>query len=77
MIHRNPRFFHVFRFLDLSQQKAMMFIKEEREDRKKAIKYFVSETKNLNYLGNKKQVKAHINDLHNTIFDSFFDDFMF
>jgi hypothetical protein len=77
MIHRNPRFFHVFRFLDLSQQKAMMFIKEEREDRKKAIKYFDSEIKSLNYLGNKKQVKAHINDLHNTIFDSFFDDFMY
>ena len=77
MIHRNPRFFQVFRFLDFNQQKAMMFIKEEREDRKKAIKFFNSEIKNLNYLGNKKQVKAHINDLHNTIIDDVFDDFIY
>lgn len=77
MIHRNPRFFQVFRFLDLSQQKAMMFIKEEREDQKKAIKYFDSEIKNMNYLSNKKQVKSYINELHETIIDDVFDDFMF
>ena len=77
MIHRSPRFFQVFRFLDFNQQKAMMFIKEEREDRKKAIKFFNSEIKNMNYLSNKKQVKSHINDLHNTIIDDVFDDFMF
>ena len=75
MIHRNPRFFQVFRFLDLSQQKAMMFIKEEREDQKNAIKYFDSEIKNMNYLSNKKQVKSYINELHETIIDNIFDDF--
>jgi hypothetical protein len=76
MIHRNPRFFQVARFLDFNQQKALFYIKEEGEDRKKAIKHFDSEIKTLNYLSNKKQVKTHINELYDMIFDDFFDDFI-
>ena len=77
MIHRNPKFFNVYRFLDFTQQKAMIFIKEERDQKLDSIKYFESEIKSIEKLRDKKTIKEYVKKTHRMLMNDYddFDDF--
>jgi hypothetical protein len=76
MIYRNPKFENISDFIGYPQAVAINYIKKERLEKVSGIKYYDKETKNLNSLNNKKQAKDYISELYDTVFEDYFDDFI-